>query len=133
MDYGNIYTPEERPERAMYLLEVVGMADQAHKLPPTLSGGQQQSIAVARALANDPADRPSSCRALVRSLADCGSEPRREDTVELDISRLQAHGAHRIAEQRRAEPQPGLGIHGVEDVTPEIVAKVQSVMYEPQG
>jgi putative ABC transport system ATP-binding protein len=55
MDYGNIYPPRERPERAMYLLEVVGMADEAHKLPPTLSGGQQQSIAVARALANDPA------------------------------------------------------------------------------
>ena len=45
----------ERRERALALLERVGIADQADKLPATLSGGQKQRVAVARALANGPA------------------------------------------------------------------------------
>jgi putative ABC transport system ATP-binding protein len=63
MDYCQVYPAAERPERAMYLLEQVGMADRAHRLPSALSGGEQQSIAIARALANDPpilaADEPT--------------------------------------------------------------------------
>jgi putative ABC transport system ATP-binding protein len=54
MDFCRMWKPRERPERAMHLLEQVGLADQAHKLPNTLSGGQQQRAAIARALANDP-------------------------------------------------------------------------------
>ena len=41
-------------ERAMALLERVGVADQAGKLPAQLSGGQQQRVAIARALAMEP-------------------------------------------------------------------------------
>jgi putative ABC transport system ATP-binding protein len=54
MDFCNTYKRGERRERATGLLEMVGIADQAHKLPSALSGGQQQRAAIARALANDP-------------------------------------------------------------------------------
>lgn len=54
MDFCRVWKPKERPDRAMHILDQVGLADQAHKLPNTLSGGQQQRAAIARALANDP-------------------------------------------------------------------------------
>lgn len=41
-------------QRAMDLLDAVGLAGKAELLPGALSGGQQQRVAVARALANDP-------------------------------------------------------------------------------
>ncbi len=63
MDFCNTFPASERPDRARYLLEIVGVADQAKKLPANLSGGQQQRVAIARALANDPpillADEPT--------------------------------------------------------------------------
>ncbi len=55
MDLARKYPPRERRERAQHLLEIVGLADQADKLPSMVSGGQQQRAAIARALANDPA------------------------------------------------------------------------------
>ena len=55
---------EEAEQRAMQLLERVGIADQAGKLPGHLSGGQQQRAAIARALAMEPKlmlfDEPTS-------------------------------------------------------------------------
>jgi len=63
MDYCNAFSPPERPKRAMELLELVGLQDQAHKLPLAVSSGQQQAAAIARALATDPpiivADEPT--------------------------------------------------------------------------
>lgn len=46
---------KERRERAMTLLEKVGMPEKANVLPGNLSGGQRQRVAIARALANEPA------------------------------------------------------------------------------
>jgi ABC-type lipoprotein export system ATPase subunit len=55
MDLCNIYPPAERYDKAMHVLEQVGLAGDAHKFPSAVSGGQQQRAAIARALANDPA------------------------------------------------------------------------------
>lgn len=55
--------PVERRMRALELLEVLGLAERAHHLPPQLSGGEQQRAAIAVALANRPlillADEPT--------------------------------------------------------------------------
>ena len=63
MDYCNLYSFRERPDRAMELLRMVGLELHAHKLPANVSSGQQQSAAIARALATDPpiilADEPT--------------------------------------------------------------------------
>ncbi len=44
----------ERKERATELLEMVGLGDRADHKPSQLSGGEQQRVAIARSLANDP-------------------------------------------------------------------------------
>ena len=53
-----------RKERAMELLEFVGLASKADRYPYELSGGEQQRVAIARALAHDPplllADEPTA-------------------------------------------------------------------------
>ena len=64
MDFAGLYSgPRERRQRALRLLEQVGIAEHADKVPSAVSGGQRQRVAIARALANDPmllaADEPT--------------------------------------------------------------------------
>lgn len=90
----NVTFPQERilkrskseaAQRAMELLEKVGVADKAHQHPQKCSGGQQQRVAIARALALDPNimlfDEPTSALdpevgmevlSVMRRLADTG-------------------------------------------------------------
>jgi putative ABC transport system ATP-binding protein len=55
MDFARRLSVREQRRRAMQLLEQVDIADHARKYPTALSGGQQQRLAIARAMANDPA------------------------------------------------------------------------------
>ncbi len=63
MDFRHRFSLAERHKRALMLLEQMGMAEHAYKLPSAISGGQQQRVAIARSLANDPpiviADEPT--------------------------------------------------------------------------
>jgi putative ABC transport system ATP-binding protein len=100
MDLCRTYPARARRARAITLLERMGIAEQAAKLPSALSGGQQQRAAIARALANDPpillADEPTgnldshTADAVLQLFADLAAEGRTVVMVthERDITRV---------------------------------------------
>jgi putative ABC transport system ATP-binding protein len=102
MDFCRTFAPAAARRRALELLEQVGIAEQADKLPSALSGGQQQRAAIARALANDPplllADEPTgnldshtadAVLALLAGLSDAGKTVVMV-THERDVTRFMA-------------------------------------------
>lgn len=63
MTYAHILSKKDRQERALMLLERVGLGARYEHMPNELSGGQRQRVAIARALSNEPplilADEPT--------------------------------------------------------------------------
>lgn len=95
----------EARERAMALLERVGIADQAEKYPAQLSGGQQQRAAIARALAMQPKvmlfDEPTSALdpEMVQEVLDAMTDLAKDGMTMLVISHemgFARKAAHRV-------------------------------------
>lgn len=78
---------KDREERALRMLDKVGMADRSGHKPTELSGGQQQRVAIARALASGPslilADEPTGAldKNTSREIMDLFSELNREQGI----------------------------------------------------
>ena len=110
----------EAKERAMKLLERVGIADKADRYPAELSGGQQQRAAIARALAMDPKlmlfDEPTSALdpEMIKEVLDVMVELAAEGTTMVVVSHEM--GFARKAAQRVAFMDGG---HIVEIAPPD--------------
>jgi ABC-type lipoprotein export system ATPase subunit len=143
MDFAGLYSPRERHARALKLLEQVELADQAYKLPSSVSGGQQQRAAIARALANDPpilvADEPTgnldsktaqSVFALFENLVENGKTilmVTHDNDLARAVTRTIVLSDGEIIEEYLARLFPGLSEAQLIEVTREL----ESVKYSP--
>jgi putative ABC transport system ATP-binding protein len=102
MDLVGAIPSADRRQRALSLLEDVGVESHAHKLPSELSGGEQQRVAIARALANDPpilvADEPTgnldsaNSRIIEGIFSDCARKGRTVVLATHETGRLDQFG-----------------------------------------
>lgn len=93
---------QKRQQEAELLLQRVGLADRMHHLPSELSGGEQQRVAIARSLVNDPriifADEPTgnldsrSGEVIVELLLSLAREDNRSLLVVTHDTRLASRG-----------------------------------------
>jgi putative ABC transport system ATP-binding protein len=96
-------TAPARRDRALSLLDRVGLTDRGHALPTVLSGGERQRVAIARALANEPsiilADEPTGSldSQSGERVLDLLEELQRESRTTLIIVTHEAHVAERAA------------------------------------
>jgi putative ABC transport system ATP-binding protein len=114
---------EQREERAMLALDMVGLADRANHQPSELSGGQQQRVAIARALITEPAillaDEPTgnldseSSLEIMRLLARLNGEGRtivlitHEPDIAAFASRVvRLRDGHIVSDQRQVPHEP---------------------------
>ena len=102
MDLVRQVPAHERRQRALSLLEDVGVESHARKLPSELSGGEQQRVAIARSLANNPpilvADEPtgnldSANSEIIETIfRDCAANGRTVVVATHETSRLDQYG-----------------------------------------
>ena len=140
---GKRFPRAEHPQRAMHLLDLVGLADQADKFPSEVSGGQQQRAAIARSLANDPkilvADEPTGSLdsktgdAIFRLFEDFVSEGRTILMVTHDrslagrVSRVIFISDGEIVDEMLADALPGLSAKN----QVQILSQLESERYAP--
>ncbi len=118
MDFVGVVPRGERVARARSLLDQVGLGAHSDRAPATLSGGEQQRAAIARALANDPplllADEPTGNldSASAEGVLDVFTDLVNRGTTLLlvthdeDLARRRAHRLVRVADGRVVADEP---------------------------